>query len=117
MVTNFICAAVSSGKEFVIKFCRRSSSASATGGNSTKADDTGSDNGSVFSDAMFGSGDLKTTTLMADDAEVRCNSLTCDFEPLRLIHMYGFCDVQTRLLWVTILQRAHAIATEQVPAS
>ena len=53
------------GKEFTIKFDPR--------GNSKNENTTagiGSDSGSVFSDAQGGSGDLKVTKLMADDAEV-----------------------------------------------
>jgi hypothetical protein len=97
------------GKEFAIKFCPRSATQYG-GGGSGKDGWAGSETGSD-------SGDSKVTTLMADDAEVifLClfppewyysdRSLTC-FPLLR-------CCAQTRMLWVTMLQRALAIATEE----
>jgi hypothetical protein len=64
----FVCPYMSyvpTGKEFAIKFCPRS--AAQYGGG--KESGAGSETGSVYSD----SGDSKTTTLMADDAEVICD--------------------------------------------
>lgn len=61
------------GKEFTIKFVQRSSAAGQH-----RLSSAGSEDGSVYSDAG-GSGDIKITTLMADDAEV---TLTLLYQPI-----------------------------------
>jgi len=74
-----VAAPSAKGKEFTIKFHPRVSkesfkaSSSMTSSSRGGADgDNASDAGSEFSDSMFATEGTKTTTLLAEDAEVRC---------------------------------------------